>query len=643
LSAPDPEVLEIFREEANERLDAIVDALLAAENAGATAAAVDQLFRNAHTIKGSADMLGLHDVKQLAHAVEDLLHELRPTGVVPAAIADPLLRAADAIRALVNGNGSPRPDILEELRACLAAAHTEPTEPAAVTTEDPEHRSGSRRSLRVPAEKLDRLLDLVGESVLHRQRLVQSLYGLGAAAGADLQDELDHGDRLLGELQGAAIEARTLPLGTITGGFPRAVRDIAVENGKDVQLVVEGEKTELDRVILERLSDPIVHLLRNAVAHGIEPPAERERQGKPTCGRIVLSAIQRGGLVAVTVEDDGRGLPGSADIETLTRSGFSTHDGVTELAGRGVGLGAVKSHVEALGGGLEVESEPGRGARITLLLPLTLAVLDVLLVERGRHVFGLPLSSVDEAIAIDATLSLLGRPAVEIRGSTVGLLDLAAAVGADAPAPGRNPSALVIKASGRQAAVVCDRLLGEQQVVVKSLGPLLTGVQGYLGAAILGDGRIALLLDPSFVVRADSARAWKAPITHEPAAQEARKLLVVEDSFTVRELQRSILEAAGYTVETARNGREALDRLLADPGIALVVTDVDMPEMDGITLTREIRSQPERSSLPVIVVTSRADPDDQRRGIEAGADAYMIKRGFEQQTLTETVARLLAA
>jgi two-component system chemotaxis sensor kinase CheA len=331
-------------------------------------------------------------------------------------------------------------------------------------------------------------------------------------------------------------------------------------------------------------------------------------------------------------------------VETLTRAGFSTQDGVTELAGRGVGLGAVRAHVEALGGGLEIESEPARGARITLLLPLTLAVLDVLLVERGRHVFGLPLSSVDEAIAVESTLSLVGKPAVEIRGSTVSLVDLAAAVGADAPAPGRNPSALVIEASGRRAAVLCDRLLGEQQVVVKSLGPLLTSLPGYLGAAILGDGRIALLLDPSFVVRAEAARASSgAAVASKAAAEERRKLLVVEDSFTVRELQRSILEAAGYVVETARNGKEALDRLSADAGIELVVTDVDMPEMDGITLTREIRSQPERSSLPVIVVTSRADPDDQRRGIEAGADAYMIKRGFEQQTLTETVARLLAA
>jgi two-component system chemotaxis sensor kinase CheA len=282
MSAPDPEVLEIFREEANERLDAIVDALLAAEDGGSTPAAVDQLFRDAHTIKGSADMLGLDDVKQLAHAVEDLLHQLRPQGVVPPGLADPLLRAADAIRALVNGNGPARPDIVEELAARLAATDGEPTEPAAVPTEDsePEQPASPRRSLRVPAAKLDRLLDLVGESVLHRQRLVQSLHDLGAADGS-LQDELDHGDRLLGELQGAAIEARTLPLGTITGGFPRAVRDIAVENGKDVQLVVEGEKTELDRVILERLSDPIVHLLRNAVAHGIEPPAERERQGSP--------------------------------------------------------------------------------------------------------------------------------------------------------------------------------------------------------------------------------------------------------------------------------------------------------------------------------------------------------------------------
>jgi len=657
VSATNREVLEIFREEANARLDSIIDVLLAVEGGGASPDAVEAIFRDAHTIKGSADMLGLDALKKLAHAVEDVLDPLRSTGGIPPPLVDPLLRAADAIRAQVNEGGPERPELLEELAMWRdgpvtpsaaadggegeAQAQAEPEVEAEVAAA-PTDRPGAGRSLRVPAEKLDRLLDLVSETVLHRQRLVHSMQDRASAADGALQDELDLGDRLLSELQGAAINARTLPLGTITGRLPRAVRDIGIENGKDVQLVVEGEKTELDRVILERLSEPIVHLLRNAIAHGIEPPAERERRGKPTTGRITLNAVQRGTLVAVSVEDDGRGLPeGATDVETLARAGFSTHGGVTELAGRGVGLGAVKSHVEMLGGGIEVGSEPGRGTRVTLLLPLTLALLDVLLVERGHHVFGLPLSSIDEAITVTRKLSLVGKAAVEVRGRTVPLVELVDVLGAASAVSAAAPHALIVSASGRTVAAVCDRLLGEQRVVVKSLGPLLASASAYLGAAILGDGRIALLLDPSTLVRANAASVSKAPV--EPAERRARKLLVVEDSFTVRELQRSILEAAGYAVDTARNGKEALERLRADPEIALVVTDVEMPEMDGLTLTREIRSQPERASLPVIVVTSLASPDHQRRGIEAGADAYLVKRSFEQHALTDTVARLLAA
>jgi two-component system, chemotaxis family, sensor kinase CheA len=689
MSQPEAEFLGIFRDEAHERLDSMSTALLAIEDGRASADAIDSLFRDAHTIKGGAGMLGLDAIGVLAHAVEDVLADARQQGDLPAGLADPLLRACDALRALVNDDEPADPDAIAALiaelasepvpegetapapavpepspahpplrvvkeRAVLPAAEvTPPAEAAPPVVErrgvPAEAQPARGHTVRVPAEKLDALLDLVGEAVLHRQRLGHLVASGDSAQHEELSDELDLGDRLLGALQDAAIQTRTLPFGSIAGPFPRAIRDIAAAEGKEVELVVQGMETELDRVILEGISEPLVHMLRNAVAHGIETPAERLQAGKAARGRVVLAAEQRGGLVAVIVSDDGRGVSpellaqaareGSL-VDLLARPGFSTRTEVSDLAGRGVGFDVVKAHVESFGGSLQIESESGAGMSVTLLLPLTLALLDVLLVERGSHVFGVPLASVQEAVAVTETLSLIGRTSLELRGTSIPFGDLAELLGADAPPlPARAP-AIVVAAGGRRVALACDRLIGESEVVVKALGPLLASVSGYLGAAILGDGRVALLLDPA---SATSPRVRQSEaITATPVGQAAsRTLLVVEDSFMVRELQRSILEAAGYRVMTAKHGLEALDQLAAHSEIDLVVTDLDMPEMDGLTLTAAIRASAEWQALPIIVVTSRHSDEDRRRGVEAGADAYMVKDSFDQHALLDAVARLV--
>ena len=662
MTEPDAEFLVIFRDEANERLDHIVDTLLAVEAGRAAVDAIDGLFRDAHTIKGAAGMLGLDEVRALAHSMEDVLASARESGSFPTELVEPLLRAADALRSHVAGSGAPSADLLDELasRRAELLGGGEPLESPEATAREEEVPAGpapaagqERRTIRVAAEKLDRLLDLVGETVLHRRRLEHSL-GVRVHEDEGIADELGLGDRLLDDLKGAAIQMRTLPLASITGPFPRAVRDIAAEAGRDVDLVITGADTELDRVILASMSEPLVHLLRNAIGHGIEPPHEREAAGKPRTGTVELRAEQRGGTVEITVADDGRGVPaetlervareGTTLAEALARAGFSTAGEVTELSGRGVGLDAVKTQVELFGGSVEVRSEPGQGTSVVLRLPLALALLEVLLVERGGRVYGVPLGSIEEAVSVDGTLTLSGLPALELRGRSVPVADLAALAGADAAPPGSDAPALVIAAGGRRVAAVCDTLIGQEEVVVKPLGPLLQTVSGYLGAAILGDGRIALLLDPSSLVREPGRAARRRPeAAPSPIGGniQAPKVLVVEDSFTVRELQRSILEAAGYRVETARDGRDALDRLNRDPGIDIVVTDIEMPEMDGIELTEAIRADPQRSSLPVVIVTTRGSDEDRQRGLEAGADAYMAKRSFDQRALLETVEQLV--
>ena len=337
--------------------------------------------------------------------------------------------------------------------------------------------------------------------------------------------------------------------------------------------------------------------------------------------------------------------------DVLASPGYSTAEKVTDLAGRGVGLDAVRTYVHSVGGSLDVRSEPGQGMEVIQLLPVALALMEVLLFERGAAVYGVPLAVVEKVVMVTQTLTLEGRSALEVGGRSVPVADFADLIGAVAPPLGERPPALVISLGARRAVVTCDALLGEEEVVVKPLGPLLASLEGYLGASILGDGRIALLVEPAMLTR----RSHAVPALTGPGAADGRaadgraadgraeapKVLVVEDSFTVRELQRSILEAAGYSVVTARDGRDALAVLDRDAGVSLVITDLEMPELDGIGLTRAIRAGTARSSLPVIIVTSRAAEEDQLSGIEAGADAYMAKRSFDQQALLATVERLV--
>jgi two-component system, chemotaxis family, sensor kinase CheA len=668
MSELDAELTDIFRQEAAERLDQMETALLAIESGDAAGADVDALFRHMHTIKGGAGMLGLDDIGALAHAAEDVLAAVREAGAFPAELAAPLLRATAVLRACVAGAREPVAEAIAGLTAARPSLAVPPGDAGAQSV--PEARAPSRsevaapgepgddaapgggtwragrRPLRVPAEKIDRLLDVVGELVQIRG---QEAYSRGAQVSPELAELQDSGGRMLTELMDTAIGMRTLPVSVITRRLPLAVRDIARETGKDVELIVTGADTELDRVILESLHDPLTHLLTNAVIHGIESPAERERAGKPGRGRLEVRAVPQGSQVEIVVADDGRGV--SPEVlerarregsltDILARPGYSTAAELTARAGRGVGLDAVNSYARSLGGSLEVRSEPGRGTEIHLLLPLALALLEILLFQRGPAIYGVPLGAVEEVAEVSHALTLEGRPALNIRGRALPMTDVAALVGADAPPLRERPAAMVISAGGRRAVAICDEILGEREVLVKSLGPLLSDVEGYLGGTILGDGRIALLVEPLTLTHGTRRAPDRCPLPGpEPAAPP--KILVVEDSFTVRELQRSILETGGYPVVTARDGRDALGILDSDPQIALVVTDLDMPGLNGLELTGAIRATALRSSLPVVIVTSRGSEEDRRAGIEAGADAYIAKHDFDQQALLATVERLV--
>jgi two-component system, chemotaxis family, sensor kinase CheA len=656
LSASDEEIHELVRQEAADCIQRMEANLLAIESGAGGADEVDEILRDAHSIKGSAAMIGWKAAAALASAIEDRMESLRAGGDPPAHFPDPLLRAVDALgRALAGETEVVEPMVkelegLDELDQAKAKRPSSPRGGERRERADAAAAPSPERSptIRVASAKVDRMLDAVGETVLYHRRLEHSL-GDTLRDGRQASDELDMGDQLLDELQDSVIQMRTLPLSTITASFPRAIRDLATDEKKNVELTVSGDETQLDRVILTGISETIVHLLRNAVAHGIETPKERKAAKKDPTGRVELRAEPRGRMVAIQVIDDGRGVSpelavraekeGSL-VEILAETGFSTAEQVTEVAGRGVGLDAVKRHVEGLGGDLEVQSEPGAGTGVTLLLPVTLALMRVLLVERGDHPFALPMTSVGRVVSVAETTSLGNRPALDLEGQVVPLSDLALLIGAPLPPPlAPQPPAVVVESLGRRLAVACAELLGEQEVVIKSLGAVLADTPGYLGAAILGDGRIALVLDPNQLLKAPAEAMTLAQADETEESVQAR-VLVVDDQLSARELQRGILESAGYRVEVARDGREAL-RLVTELGdVEVVLTDVQMPVMDGFELLEAIRADDERGSLPVVIVTTLGDEASRRRGAEAGADAYIVKDEFDQRTMLETIERL---
>jgi len=643
MTAPEvpAELVQIFREEAAEHLDEMVACLLAIEAGQAQGDDTDTLFRHAHSIKGSAGMVGLPEAGAIANSIEDVLQSARDAGSLSPTLTEPLLQATDALRRAVGGERGVAPAAQRVVEHPAENGET-PREVAKATT------------IRVAANKVDRMLDAVGETVLHHRRLEHMLTRTAQGADEVIGQEVGRGERLLEELQDTVLALRMVPLSTITSSLPRAVRDLAATEGKQVDLEIGGADTQLDRVLLDGMSEAINHLLRNAVAHGIESPDARELAGKPRRGALRLHAEPRGGQVAIQVGDDGGGVAAAALaegerrgslVDALAEPGFSTAGGVSEIAGRGVGLDAVKRQVESVGGSLAIDTEPGVGTSITLLLPATLALLRVLIVARGIQRFGLPLASVSEVVAVGEVMTLGGRPSIMVREEPVALCDLAPLLGmaeSDLPEVSR---ALVVDATNGRLAVACEEAIGEQEVIIKPLSHSLAAVPGYLGTAILADGAIVLVLDPAHLIRqaprvpvavavaVGNGDAWRNP--------RAPKVLVVDDQFTVRELQRSILHASGYRVEVACDGREALDTLGAEDDFDLVVTDLLMPEMGGLELLRAIRADPDRSSLPVIVVTSRGSEEDRKRGAEAGADAYIVKDEFDQRALLETVKRLV--
>ena len=474
--------------------------------------------------------------------------------------------------------------------------------------------------------------------------------------------EFNELSRSLNGLQDRTMRTRMVPIATITDKLQRAVRDLSRSLGKKVRWEARGTDTEMDRGVLNQLSDSLLHLVRNAVDHGIESPAERAAAGKPAEATIRLHAMQLGSEVIIAVTDDGHGidvarvrdqaarqgldtdeLSEQELLELTFRSGLSTRSFVTDVSGRGVGLDVVRASVEAARGRVEVRSQVGQGTEFRIVVPITLAVLRCLLVEAGGHQFALPFHRVvlSQASALSPRVSAEGRVAVLVDERPVPMSALAEALGTDGGDVTGGPI-VVLADTARRHAFQVDRLVGQRDVVLKGLSRMLPHLPAVAGASIEPDGAVLLVLDPPGLIQRarQTGRALSALAPAAGPADQRRRVLVVDDALTVRELQRSILERAGFEVRLAADGAEALSRLAEEPS-DLVLTDVEMPNLDGFGLVEAIRAHPTLANVPVLILSSRSSDADRQRGLDLGADGYIVKSGFDEGSLLTAVNRLL--
>jgi len=789
----DPEVLSYFSPEAQEYLESLEAQLLRLEKEPQNPELVNQLFRTAHTLKGSAYTVGFQSIGDLTHYVEDFMGSVRDGRVkILPGHADVLLRAVDVVRLLLRRD----PMLLGTVRQRFSASMAElkrlenptameiapmaPVTQSGMASADAENtnqqdadasktnearaadaKTGEEREvIRVSRDRLERLLNLVGELVIGRGRLEQRLYVLeqlsqqvlgcknrlvdsvrsfedkhtftfqaapsgpnnapATAAFTGLSDfgtlEFDKYDdfnilaRRISEVTADITEsmtqlsgsirrshedmsqlqqltlsmrdeiarARMVPVGTPFTRFRRATREMARATGKEVSLVTSGEHTEVDTGVVERLVDPLIHLVRNAVSHGIEPAAVRIAKGKPAAGTIYLHAAHRGSSVLIEVEDDGAGLdigkirakaierglvradvaktlPEAEVIKFIFMPGFSTADQIGDQAGRGVGMDVVKRVIESMNGHIDVESIRGVGTKFTLHLPLTLLIATALMVREGGDRYAIPLPSVREVTMattgslqrmVDRTVLHLGDEAIEVHP----LQELLHGSGGNI----ENGKPIVIVRTGiGPFGLAVDELLGRQEIVIKPIGSLKTLKRSYFsGATIDPEGRVILVLDPARVVIREVQPVEGLPESSETAlipdssvpqdgAQSEQSgdqpILLIDDSLSIRKFVGRMLESAGYRVDTAVDGEEGL-RKASTHSYRLILTDLEMPKLNGYEVIQALRSRPQTQKTPIIVMTTRAGDKHRQMAISIGASSYIAKP-VEERALIQEIER----
>ncbi|QQW99682.1 hybrid sensor histidine kinase/response regulator [Helicobacter pylori] len=545
------------------------------------------------------------------------------------------------------------------------APKTETKAKAKADTEENKAPSiGVEQTVRVDVRRLDHLMNLIGELVLGKNRLIR-IYG-------DVEERYD-GEKFLEELnqvvssisavttdlQLAVMKTRMQPVGKVFNKFPRMVRDLSRELGKSIELIIEGEETELDKSIVEEIGDPLIHIIRNSCDHGIEPLEERRRLNKPETGKVQLSAYNEGNHIVIKISDDGKGLDpvmlkekaiekgviserdaeGMSDREAFNlifKPGFSTAKVVSNVSGRGVGMDVVKTNIEKLNGIIEIDSEVGVGTTQKLKIPLTLAIIQALLVGVQEEYYAIPLSSVLETVRIsqDEIYTVDGKSVLRLRDEVLSLVRLSDIFKVDAILESNSDVyVVIIGLADQKIGVIVDYLIGQEEVVIKSLGYYLKNTRGIAGATVRGDGKITLIVDVGAMM--DMAKSIKVNITTLMNESENTKsknspsdyiVLAIDDSSTDRAIIRKCLKPLGITLLEASNGLEGLEMLKnGDKTPDAILVDIEMPKMDGYTFASEVRKYNKFKNLPLIAVTSRVTKTDRMRGVESGMTEYITK------------------
>ena len=723
---------QLFRVEAESQAQALTAGLLALEREPSAVSELEALMRAAHSLKGAARMVGLNSAVSVAHVMEDCFVAAQKGALVLGqAQIDLLLSGVDILSRISQtaetemGKWDDASEI-ETFLARLAAftvgreapCETPPLARIPASPAEPQSAAADR-VLRVTADHLNRLLGLAGESLVEARWLdpfARSLLRLkrlqqdvgktvealrDSLAGLPLSDqtqtrlaaldqktaecrqflsarlvELEMFDRRSGNLShrlyDEALACRMRPFADSAHAFPRMVRDVARTIGKEANLKIVGEQTQVDRDILEKLEAPLNHLLRNAVDHGIEFPTERAALGKPREGTIWLEARHSAGMLVITVRDDGKGI----DIESVRRAvvakkltnaetaakmseaelleflflpGFTMKETVTEISGRGVGLDVVQETMKQLRGTLRTSSELGRGTSVHLQLPLTLSVLRALVVEIAGEPYGIPLASITHTLKLptEKIEALEGRQHFAFDDQRIGLVTANQVFEkGEVSMAGETLQVVVVGDRGNRYGLVVERFLGERELVVQPLDPRLGKIKDISAGALTDEGTPLLIIDVDDLVRSIeklSAAGRLRNVQRDTATRDARRrkrVLVVDDSLTVRELERKLLESRGYEVEIAVDGLDGWNALRTGDH-DLVITDVDMPRLDGIELVSRIRKDPNLKSKPVMIVSYKDREEDRARGLEAGADHYLTKGSFHDESLVQSVADMI--
>lgn len=753
----DSELRTLFEQESKDHLDALESGILALEKAPRQPELHETVMREAHSLKGAARMLGLADIEHLSHRLESLFrHQIDSQAAYDPALTPQLFGAIDALKKLCKSAVDDSPvtvdlaSLMDDLSEQAPSGDSfgqqndahDAIHPSTVTQQEtavnqsefssssvaqkgePSSSSQERyriATLRVDPEKLDFLMDQVGELTVVQKRihqfghqlsrlngqllmttesvkhlnglanqpfseeqqgkltrglakLEQRINGLQHSINQTTIDQMGDTKRLEGvvsRIESKLQEVRMLPLSVLFNQFHRMVYDIASETHKEVELLISGEEIKVDKKVIEEMKDVIMHLLRNALTHGIETIEERKALGKVLPAPLVLSAKHSLSQVVISVTDDGRGLDRNTIInkasemgvaskqsllglppkeidQLIFKSGLTTQEIITDVSGRGVGMDVVRNNVDHVKGTVDILSKPGKGTQIDLHLPLGFATSKLIMVKAGLATVGVPLESVEtlQMLQPSDVYDLNGMPTYSVDGDPISLALFTHLLrlnqNSDLPDNSDMPCITLIY-EGLRLGLIVEEVLGEQEVIIKSLSPIIGGIQQIDGVGILSSGAIAPVISAQGIIAAfHSGKVTSTASTVHASEQLPKRVLLVEDSMITRIQEKRILEAAGYEVVMAVDGQDGWSQLNQGHFDA-VVSDILMPKMNGFELTKKIRSESRFADLPVILVTTLSSDDDRRRGLQSGANGYITKSGFEGGNLVATLDRLTGA